>query len=440
MALESTITIGEKNSGHSKTFKVVECRLDVDRPYDQCSPTGFTRLENLEVTVSPDHGDTTFHKWFTEKSREEVTLVIAFFNNEGYEVEPQIFKLTEAFCHSLSESIDRAGKKSDAFRRLLKVGIKAQGMKLDESDLKTYSKKTAKKKKQEPAFVARDQNNDALIQQRAAEMGGSLTQYEKLRLAEHSIAIQAALGKAKGKPMTIEEAQKANPNFKSKTVPNVNKTKEGAFTLIEKDQNGNLVEKEVGGHVPHYIKNPQWNEATDRQYTINCATCSTAYALRRQGFDVTAKGKSSANPANKALSEKDNVFKVWKNADGTDAKPVFTCDWMEENGVYKMTPALYRQYIEENTQEEGTYILAVAWPGKDGQNDGGHATIVERWRDEDGNLQLNNVEPQHYGDKEVRRDLDKKICYRATPWPNEHCGIMRVDNKLFDTTKTNLFI
>ena len=79
MALESKITIGE-NGGRSKTYKVVDCRLDVGRPYDKCSPRGFTHLENLEVTVSPDHGDTTFHKWFTEKSHEEVTLVIAVQN------------------------------------------------------------------------------------------------------------------------------------------------------------------------------------------------------------------------------------------------------------------------------------------------------------------------------------------------------------------------
>lgn len=440
MALESKITIGE-NGGRSKTYKVVDCRLDVGRPYDKCSPRGFTHLENLEVTVSPDHGDTTFHKWFTEKSHEEVTLVIAVQNIVKDKWENQTFKLSGAFCHSLSEFFDKEGKKSDAFRRLLKVGIKAQGMKLDNLDLNILSKKVVKKeKKDDRVFVAKNPVYDPWIRQRAAQMGGSLTEYEKLKLAEHSIAIQKKLGKNKGQPMSIEEAQKANPKYKEKTIDNVNKVKVGTYTVIEKDANGNVVEREEGGYVPAKIPNPQWNEARDRQYHINCATCSTAYALRRQGFEVTAKGKCTANDANVELAKKDNVFKVWKNIDGTEATPTYTLKWMQKNGVHKMTPALYRQFIEENTQEEGVYIIAVYWPGPNGQNSSGHATIVERYRDEDGQLKLCNVEPQHYGDDKVKRNLDRYICNQATPWPNEYNGIMRVDNKLFIEKNINLFI
>ena len=443
MALESVIIIGEDNPGNRRSYKVVDCRLIIDRPYDKSTPTGFTRLENLEVIVAPDHGDTFFHKWFTDKSREEVTLKIMLHYKNGYNDEPQKFVIKEAFCQSLSETFDRATGKGDAFRRLLTVGIKGRTVELDNQDLEILRKKNktdgekAAKKKAEPAFVAEDQNNDALIRQRAAEMKGNLTEYEKLKLAEHSIAIEQALGVQKGKPMSIEQAQKANPHYVSKTIPNTEKIKVGTFISIERDQDGRLVEKEVGGHVPDKIKNPQWDEKRDRPYTINCATCATAYALRLQGFDVKAKGKTEQNKENCELSRKDNVLKVWKNLDGTDAKPANIGDWMKKNGVYKMTPALYTAFYEESTQEEGTYVVTMTWPGDDGKNTDGHVAVLERWKDEDGNMHLNYIEPQN-NTIEAKRDVSK-ITSAATPWPQGDEGVLRVDNKLYDISNNKLF-
>ena len=441
MAVESSISIGADKSPDRKTYKVVDCRLIIDRPYDKSTPTGFTSLENLEVTLSPDHGDTFFHKWFTDKSREEVTLTIMLHFKESFQDERQKFKIKDAFCQSLSESFEKTGK-DNVIRRLLTVGIKGKSIELDNQDLQILRKKRkaddegAAKKKAEPVFVAKDQSKDALIRQRAAEMKGNLTEYEKLKLAEHSIAIEKALKVKKGKPMSIEEAQKANPKFVSTHIRNTENKSTGAFVVIDKDTKGQLIEKKPAELVPRWVKNPQFNEEKDRKYTINCATCATAYVLRQQGFDVHAQPKTDQNKQNMWLS-KGNVLKVWKNIDGTDAKPATVTDWMKEKGVYKMTPALYNEYLEENTKEEGTYIMTVAWPGNNGTNDGGHATIIQRWRDEDGNLHLNRIEPQVF-DGPVKRDVSE-ITTMATPWPPNDKGILRVDNKLYDTKLNKLF-
>lgn len=251
----------------------------------------------------------------------------------------------------------------------------------------------------------------------ANEMPDSLNIQERLKLSEHNFRIEKATGKRKGKRMSMDEADKQSANPKH------------TYEYIA-DPKGNLTIKGVKCR-----KNP----AYDRQYSINCATTSAAYALRLQGFDVKAKGNSKNNPLNKWLSE-GNSFKIWKNTDGTEAKPALVKDWMKNktaNGkpINKMTPSLYKAYIEENTKEEGVYILTLAWKG-DG---GGHATIVQRWRDKEGKLQLSQIEPQVYDQqKGVTRSMDE--LYNAmSSNPPANKGIMRVDNKLFDTNYCGLF-
>ena len=68
------------------------------------------------------------------------------------------------------------------------------------------------------------------------------------------------------------------------------------------DPNGNF-EDRAGNR---YSQNPHYDE----QYSINCATCSAAYALRRLGFDVTAKGNTPGT-RNEWLSHA-HSFDIWK--------------------------------------------------------------------------------------------------------------------------------
>lgn len=258
-----------------------------------------------------------------------------------------------------------------------------------------------------PNFSKYPPNVQERILKMADEMPDCLNLQEKLKLSEHNFRIEKSLGIRKGPRMSIAQADKQSAN-------------------------------------PKYKK--------DTPYSVNCATTAAAYVLRRHGFDVKAKGNSDKNPLNKWLSES-NSFKIWKNVDGTEAKPITTTDWMKlkstkELPIEKMTPALYKKYIEENTKEEGVYILTLKWKEEtivnpDGtktkKGGGGHTTIIQRWKDKSGKLHLSRIEPQVYNEKVgTTRSVDE-LCKHLDPDPPKEKGIMRVDNKMFDTKYSSLF-
>lgn len=219
----------------------------------------------------------------------------------------------------------------------------------------------------------------------------------KKKIAENMLQLAKKFGKYPKEPMSIEEADKqsANPNYEPGTG-----------------------------------------------YSVNCATVAAAYALRLKGLDVVAKPNdmNMENGANRWLSKGDNSFKMWKNADGTDAKSIKFGEWMIENTdngkpINKMTPELYNRFIEENTKEEGVYIINVGW--KEGR--GGHATIIQRWRDENGELNLSYIEPQVYEEKYGVKHSINGLIKNMEEYPHPCRGIMRVDDKIFDSAYTVAF-
>lgn len=180
--------------------------------------------------------------------------------------------------------------------------------------------------------------------------------------------------------------------------------------------------------------NPHYYEGDE--YSVNCATCALTYVLRYCfGFDVKAKGNNkSSESLNYWLSMNDNSFKVWKNADGSTPQPSYMVDWMNQNGKKRMTSADYREYFEESCKEKGVYVLLLSW-----QRGGGHATILER--DEDGKLY--RIEPQIYdecvSDEYGRRQIDGFVNDLAQNPPS--CdGILKVDDKVFDTEEQSFFL
>ena len=450
MAVESLMLFGSTNSKKAKkAYQVVDCRVVLNREFNQYSPTSATYLESLEVTVSPAPDDSFLHKWYMEKTLEDVYIGIILLDDlTGVENGYHNLVLENAVCCSLTECAVKVSKKGDGRRRLLKVGINAP--KVAQSKPKKQETKVNQAAPIAPIQQqAQPQFPREYVNKLMSQMPDNLTDFEKRKLAEHSILLSQALGIPKGKPMTIEEAdeQKANPHYVPKTIPNdgtvVKPIKTETVMEEQVDANGNKIQvpKVI---TPKYVDNPQYVEAEHRKFSYNCATCSCAYALRLQGFDVKAKGnpQDKSGSLNVWLSKEDHVFQVWKNADGTPAKPVYTKEWMENNGLSKMTPEQYRRFVDENTKEEGVYIFAIGWPGEkgsgsEGQNDGGHATILQKWRDKDGVLHLNRIEPQVFGDHAKRSPL---ALYKGiSPWPGEKHAIMRVDNKLFDTKYIKLF-
>lgn len=210
-----------------------------------------------------------------------------------------------------------------------------------------------------------------------AQLPDNLTNAEKDAIAANNYELQQAMKIRVGKPMTVEEADKQSAN------PNLGK----------------------------------------RGYDINCQTCSPAYLLRTRGFDVTAINK----PKSRIVA-----YEVWKNADGSDATFTHTDQWMRGKGYKTMTPKRYKEFFEESCKEVGIYEIMIKWKGG-----GRHATILQRF--EDGELRY--IEPQvdnSKGSGRESRTFDW-LCDRLTATPYVYRGylddgVMRIDNKIFDTT------
>ena len=217
-----------------------------------------------------------------------------------------------------------------------------------------------------------------------AEMDQSLPEATRRAIAENDVALEKALGVKKGKPMTIEKADKQSAN------PNLTKS---------------------------------------RAYQINCVTCCDTFVMRSRGFEVTAKG-NTAKSLVAEVAEGDNTWKVWKNADGSAVKPVKLKDWMKKNNVKEMTSDLYAKFYDETCKDQGIYITLVRW-----NNGGGHATIVMKKADG----ALVRIEPQHYVDffgMERPMDSITKWCHKI-PW--DDCSTLRVDDKILNPKYAGLF-
>lgn len=221
------------------------------------------------------------------------------------------------------------------------------------------------------------------IRDMVAELPANLTAEEKQAIAQHNIVIEEALNITKGKPMSVEQAdqQSANPNY-----------------------------------------------AKGYGYKINCQTCSPAYVLRLLGFDVTAKANTRGS-----LSEylsRQRSFEAWTNIDGSKPTPTLTYDWMIGKGYKQMNQKRYEEFFEESCNEVGVYILTIGWKGG-----GGHATILQRF--EDGTLKY--IEPQVYSASTgAKRDIGELSGMGAAK-PLSTRGVLRVDNKLFNTKFISIF-
>lgn len=232
------------------------------------------------------------------------------------------------------------------------------------------------------AQLSEEQKREQRITEIIAELPAHLTEVEKQALAKHCLKLEKDLGITKGKPMSVDEADKqsANPNF-----------------------------------------------SKARTYQINCQTCAPAYVLRLLGFDVVAKANTKGS-----LSEylsRQHTFEAWLKPDGTAPKASLTYDWMIGKGYKQMSKKRYEEYFKECCKETGVYILTIGWKGG-----GGHATILQRF--EDGSLSY--IEPQIYNGKSSKRSIDE-LCESGALKPVKTRGVMRVDNLLFNQKFASIF-
>ena len=238
--------------------------------------------------------------------------------------------------------------------------------------------------------------------------------------------LENALGITKGVPMSIAEADKqnANPHLTDEFIEDPSGDYETIMGI-------------------RYRRNPAYNPNDKKyyeQFKINCATCATAYALRLRGFDVKAKGNEKGSGSlNEKIANANEYLNVWKNLDGTKAEAIHTDDWMKKNGIKEMTTNDYRNYFDETCKEKGVYVVMVRYS----DDSSGHATILQR--DSDGVLYY--IEPQRYEmskGADGKRSLDDLLMrhdgsQKLSTKPSHGYGVLRVDDKLFNTDYADLF-
>ncbi len=216
------------------------------------------------------------------------------------------------------------------------------------------------------------------------ELPDNLTDKEKNAVAKNCVDIEKKLKYAKGEPMSVNDADKqsANPNF----------------------------DKSNG-------------------YKINCQTCSPAYALRLRGFNITAKPK----PDTQIIA-----YEEWKNIDGSQAEFTHTQKWMHDKGYKRMSEKRYNEFFKECCNEVGVYEVMLTWKGRGSR----HATILQKF----DNGELRYVEPQLDNSKGSKREKNdySRLCSRLSVNPYVYKGylddgVMRIDNKILDTSFTDSF-
>ena len=104
-----------------------------------------------------------------------------------------------------------------------------------------------------------------------------------------------------------------------------------------------------------------------------------------------------------------------------------------------MTTNDYRNYFDETCKGKGVYVVMVRYS----DDSSGHATILQR--DSDGVLYY--IEPQRYEmskGADGKRSLDDLLMrhdgsQKLSAKPSHGYGVLRVDDKLFNTDYADLF-
>lgn len=209
-----------------------------------------------------------------------------------------------------------------------------------------------------------------------AEMSDNLNFDEKKAIAVNNLELEKALGIAKGKPMTYEEADKGKEN------PNYNK----------------------GGG-----------------YHVNCQTCTVTHMLRRLGFDVEAK----PNIGQSAYNEMGKQGITWEerflNRDGTKPDYDYTRKWKIKKGYRTMNEGRLREYFAEKFSADGIYEIYCEWKGGSA-----HVFCAEV---KNGKVRMFDPQP---GKDEVNNYIARMKA--------DMVGVIRIDNKIVNPKIAGLFI
>ena len=135
MALTAVLEFGDNNiKRYSKQYLVSDCRFVFGRPYNGFIHEGAARCERVElVVVAPGKDDLSLFAWFSSQGVCDGRVVISLSTvSTSDESDTQYLYFNEAKCFSLSECYDVDNSR----RRLLKLGVMAEEIKIDDVKFK----------------------------------------------------------------------------------------------------------------------------------------------------------------------------------------------------------------------------------------------------------------------------------------------------------------
>ena len=185
--------------------------------------------------------------------------------------------------------------------------------------------------------------------------------------------------------------------------------------------------------------NPGYVQYVDNGYQNNCPACSPSYMMRLLGFNVTADNVYT-NSLIDYLTHGVQCWEKWLNKDGTQATWVQLNEWKNARKYKEMTTLRYKEFINDVCKEEGVYEMTIGW-----SSGGGHSTIIQRFAD--GSLK--RVDAQVYCSKYYNINEETnllRLCQYGEAhekgikgFINRCYGIMRIDDKLFNTKFAKIF-
>lgn len=151
----------------------------------------------------------------------------------------------------------------------------------------------------------------------------------------------------------------------------------------------------------------------EKQYRVNCQTCTVTHELRRRGFNITAKGKYEG------FDTIDEKLMKWTHRflaeDGSKEVMNYSYTWKYVHHYSKMTLARKEEFILENLTKDGRYEIYCAWKDK-----GAHVFCAEV---KNGNILW--FDPQSGRAGQYVKDYIKDM-------NGSYISVKRIDNKLIN--------
>lgn len=131
MSLFAKLYLGDNASAnYTKEYKVVQCEVKVSRHHNSYTPDGNPRCDQLILSViAPNKDDLMLFEWYIDQSTLSGKVVIDLANQSSkYDITTRTLKFEDAKCVSIAETYNI----SDTNRHMLKLGIMAKKLEIDE--------------------------------------------------------------------------------------------------------------------------------------------------------------------------------------------------------------------------------------------------------------------------------------------------------------------